>query len=89
MRFADVIEGGICLGRYVHSSIWDVKVPNDEDEAGSHVCSGVCEVRCYSPGMDFQCLCFLGKWWPRSFDRYDTPFVGCGARLLEMVVVNL
>jgi hypothetical protein len=30
-----------CLRRYVHSSIWDVQVPNDEDEAGGHAGGGV------------------------------------------------
>lgn len=34
-------EKGRYLWGYVNCSVWDVHVPNDEDEAGCHGCGGV------------------------------------------------
>lgn len=35
------IAGRSYLWGYIDCSVWDVEIPNDEDEAGGHCCGGV------------------------------------------------
>ena len=35
------LAGRRYLWGYIDCSVWDVEVPNDEDEAGGHYCGGV------------------------------------------------